>query len=89
MNTPVAGTTISMSSSNGAGAVTKVGGFSTLPDGLSYGPAEVFYTVTNNNSTGSPVLTNINYTVTWPGPANCGGSLATTDSYAGTVTLLP
>jgi hypothetical protein len=86
MNALIAGTKVSMSSSNSKATVTLVGGSDTLADGLSFGPAILTYRVTNTNTTGIPETTTLSALIDWPGP--CGAaSTKYTILYPGTVTL--
>jgi hypothetical protein len=86
MNALIAGTKVSMTSSNTKGTIALVGGSETLADGLSSGPAILTYRVTNTNTTGIAETTTLSALIDWPGP--CGASSTKyTILYPGTVTL--
>ena len=68
MNAPMAGTTVTMTADDSSYSVTKAGGYSILPDSLSYGPAYVSYTVRNKSTVTVATPINVSYSVLWPGP---------------------
>lgn len=84
-NTLIAGTTVSIASSNSNGALTISGDPTTLPDGLSYGPSVYTVVMTNNNpATSGPVTTILSATINWPG--SCG-TIVRKITFPGTITL--
>lgn len=86
MNTPIAGTKISLTSDESAAKITWIGGFETLGDALSTGPSVVSYTVKNTSTSAEPIYPTLLATYDWPGTC---GAIKTVVGYAGLVTLQP
>jgi len=86
MNTPIAGTKISLTSDESAAKLTWIGGSESVIDALSTGPSVVTYTVKNTSTSAVPVYPTLLATYDWPGTC---GSIKTTISYPGLVTLQP
>jgi len=86
MNTPIAGTTISLAADDPAAKITLIGGSETLGDALSTGPSVLTYVVKNDTTSAKPISLRLLATYNWPGTC---GTIRSTISYAGAVTLLP
>jgi hypothetical protein len=86
MNTPIAGTKVSLTSDESAAKITLVGGSETVIDALSTGPSVVSYTVKNTSTSPEPILPTLLATYDWPGQC---GAIKTTIGFAGSITLLP
>jgi hypothetical protein len=86
MNTPIAGTKVSLTSDEAAAKITWIGGSESVIDALSEGPSVVTYTVKNTSTSAEPIYPTLLATYDWPG--SCG-AIKTTISYPGGVTLLP
>ncbi len=86
LNTPIAGTNISLASDDSAAKITLIGGSTTIADGLSTGPSVLTYVVKNTTTSALPIYPTLLATYNWPGTC---GAINTTISYAGLVTLRP
>lgn len=86
MNTPIAGTKISLTSDESAAKITWIGGFETLGDALSTGPSVVTYTVKNTSTSAEPIYPTLLAIYDWPGTC---GAIKTVVGYDGLVTLQP
>jgi hypothetical protein len=86
MNTPIAGTKISLTSDESAAKITWIGGSESVIDALSTGPSVVTYTVKNTSTSAEPIYPTLLATYDWPGTC---GAITTKISYPGLITLLP
>ncbi len=86
MNTPIAGTKISLTADDSAAKITWVGGSESVIDALSSGPSILAYVVKNTSTAAKPIALTLLATYDWPGTC---GAIKTTISYAGAVTLGP
>ena len=86
MNTPIAGTKITLASDDPAAKITLIGGSETVIDALSTGPQILTYAVKNTSTSAVPINPTLLASYDWPGTC---GAIKTTISYAGTVTLRP